>query len=105
MIAVQIDMDVHGKSENIFGLCSIAIWNIGLNSDGTGNYKYAISHQFNSVYGEKAAEKTGIKSPTAKQLVLDEYGPWVWKQGILKNFKRSDGVAKLLSKCLKDAKL
>jgi len=103
MISVEINLDPFGDVESRLPLALIAIWNDGTGDIEFGNYKWAVSHQFDSAFGQRAAKKSGIDEPGPHDLTGG--GPWVWKKGELTGFKRQAGAAALLGRVLRAARL
>ena len=103
MITVDVSLDPFGSVEDRETLARIVIWNDDTGDPTTGNYKWAVSHQFDSFFGAKAADKSGLDEPGPHDLL--DNGPWVWKRGRVEGFRRQRGAVALLAAVLKAARL
>jgi len=92
MVVVKIEMWPKGDKNHKRDLATIAISNVG-GDHNEASYKYAISNQFDSVFGTRENDAF---------LLLDK-GANAWKKGILRSFNRNSGVVRLLHAVLKDA--
>ena len=101
MLSVDVHLDPLGDVSHRQTLVRVAIWNTGEGTLLSGDYRFAVSHQFDSTYGQRAASITGISEPTAHELI--EHRAWQWKTGSVVGFKRQRGAAVLLSKVLQKA--
>lgn len=103
MIDVTVSLVPGGVEALAEGIARVVIYNDDTGDSERGNYRWAISHQFNSGFGARAAARTGIEHPTAHDLL--EHGAWCWKQGTVVGFKRQRGVVALLAAVMKAAGL
>lgn len=103
MLEATIDMLPHGDVSRRRGQVVVAIWNDVTGDSSSGNYRFVVSHQFDSVFGMRAAEATGITAPTSRELM--DNPAWVWRRGQVKGFRRQRGAAALLAVVLRQAGL
>lgn len=103
MISIDINLDPMGSVAHRESLATIAIWNDVTGDWEVGNYGWAISHQHDSIFGRRAARASGLEVPTAHDLTKS--GPWVWKSGAVKGFRRDRGAVALLAQVMKAVRL